>query len=294
MALKTFQELIDFAKSKVGTPYVYGAKGNITSLTQIKSLRKMYGNSMVPLNDDKKAGKVCVDCSGLISWLTGTIRNSTGYKNTATEVVAISKRTNAHIGWAVWMQGHIGIYLGNDQYVAADGSAYGVRIAKLSQNRFTHLLKLSDIDYTIKETNQNVNITYQVKTQKHGWLSPVKNLEDYAGWENSPITAIAIEVDKGRIEYQVHLKGQPKDKWLPKVTGYNINDVVNGYAGDGKTAIDCIKAYYYTPDDIRPYKEVAYSVNDYSYQHDTNTDKGQDGYAGAYGVTMTKLRMQVK
>ena len=45
------------------------------------------------------------------------------------------------------MNGHIGVYLGNDTYIAADGSAYGVRIAKLSQNRFTHLLKLCDIDY---------------------------------------------------------------------------------------------------------------------------------------------------
>ena len=144
---KTAQGLIEFAKSKVGTPYVYGAKGTVMSLEQIRELRRMYGSNCVWYSDDNKAGKVCVDCSGLISWYTGIVRGSGQYKSTAVEVIPISHRTNNHIGWAVWMNGHIGVYLGNDTYIAADGSAYGVRIAKLSQNRFTHLLKLCDIDY---------------------------------------------------------------------------------------------------------------------------------------------------
>lgn len=144
---KTAAGLIAFAKSKIGTPYVYGAKGTVMSLAKIQALRKMYGSNCVWKSDDKKAGRVCVDCSGLISWYTGIVRGSGQYKSTAVEVIQISKRSDAHIGWAVWMNGHIGIYLGNDQYIAADGSAYGVRIANLSQNGFTHLLKLCDIDY---------------------------------------------------------------------------------------------------------------------------------------------------
>lgn len=144
---KTAAGLIAFAKSKIGTPYVYGAKGTVMSLAKIQALRKMYGSNCVWESDDKKAGRVCVDCSGLISWYTGIVRGSGQYKSTAVEVIPISKRSDAHIGWAVWMNGHIGIYLGNDQYIAADGSAYGVRIANLSQNGFTHLLKLCDIDY---------------------------------------------------------------------------------------------------------------------------------------------------
>ena len=37
------------------------------------------------------------------------------------------------------------------------------------------------------------------------------------------------------------------------VTGCNINDAVNGYAGNG-LEIDAVEVYYYTPDSIRPYK----------------------------------------
>ena len=59
-----------------------------------------------------------------------------------------------------------------------------------------------------ESTSNEVNVYYRVKTQKHGWLKEVKNLEDYAGWENSPITGLAIRVDKGSIKYRVHIKGQ--------------------------------------------------------------------------------------
>lgn len=142
---------------------------------------------------------------------------------------------------------------------------------------------------TVKPSNV-VNVYYRVRTQKHGWLSEVKNLEDYAGWENSPITDVAIRVDKGSIWYQVHIKG---GKWLPKVTGYNINDSKNGYAGNGKP-IDAIRIYYNTPSDIRPYKKAKYRVNNYPWQYDNETTKGQDGYAGAYGVNVTKLEIIIE
>ena len=39
--------------------------------------------------------------------------------------------------------------------------------------------------------NTIVNVYYRVKTQKHGWLPEVKNLEDYAGDGKNPIKAIA-------------------------------------------------------------------------------------------------------
>ena len=140
-------------------------------------------------------------------------------------------------------------------------------------------------------TSKEVNVYYCAKTKKHGWLPEVKNLEDYAGWENSPITGIAIKVDKGSIKYRVHIKG---GSWLPYVTGYNINDIKNGYAGDGEREIDAIEVYYYTPNDIRPYKKAKYKVNNYPYQYDDEKVNGQDGYAGVFGVTATKFQIIIE
>lgn len=140
-------------------------------------------------------------------------------------------------------------------------------------------------------SNKKVNVYYKVKTQKHGWLPEVKNLEDYAGWEDSPITGVAIKVDKGSIKYRVHIKGKG---WLPYVTGYNINDIINGFAGDGENVIDAIEVYYSTPDSIRPYKKAKYKVNSYDWQYDNEKGNGQDGYAGAFGVNATKFQIVIE
>ena len=301
---KTAQGLIEFAKSKVGTPYVYGAKGTVLSLEQIRQLRRTYGSNCVWYSDDSKAGQVCVDCSGLISWYTGIIRGSGQYKSTAVEVVPISQRTNNHIGWAVWMNGHIGIYLGNDTYIAADGSAYGVRIANLSQNRFTHLLKLCDIDYgegtkqpvTEKPQasgghyNVPVNFTYAVRVEG-GTIYPfVRNLQDFAGVQGRKITDIAIKCDVGSVSYRVHVLGRG---WLPFVSGCNWSDGNNGYAGNGRV-IDAVQVIYHPP--VGSWQKAQYRISPvkrgyYSWQYNDETTGGQDGYAGAFGIPMDRFQL---
>ena len=136
----------------------------------------------------------------------------------------------------------------------------------------------------------SVNVYYRVRTQKDGWLPVVKNLEDYAGYQNSPITDVAIKVDKGEIKYRVHIKG---GSWLPYVTGYDIGDTKNGYAGNGKI-IDAIEVYYYTPKDIRPFKKAKYKVNNYPYQYDNERSSNMDGYAGVFGINITKFQIIIE
>ena len=135
-----------------------------------------------------------------------------------------------------------------------------------------------------------VNVYYKVKTQKHGWLPEVKNLEDYAGWENSPITGLAIRVDKGSIKYRVTTVSGKQLGWI---TGYNINDYIKGWAGNGE-AIALVEVYYYTPNNIRPYKKAKYKVNNYDWQYDNEKINGQDGYAGVMGVPATKFQIVIE
>lgn len=178
-------------------------------------------------------------------------------------------------------------------YMGNTGNSFGGHL------HFEVMKNNSQIDPTIYLENDlpsasvgsDVNVFYRVKTKKHGWLPEVKNLDDYAGWEDSPITGLAIRVDKGSIKYRVHLKG---NGWLPYVTGYNISDLSNGFAGDGESIIDAIEVYYYTPADIRPYKKAKYKVNDYPYQYDNEKNNGQDGYAGEMGVPVTKFQIIIE
>ncbi len=135
-----------------------------------------------------------------------------------------------------------------------------------------------------------INAYYRVRTQAHGWLPEGKNNDDFAGFQGSPITDVAIRVDKGSVKYRVHVLGEG---WLPYVTGCDINDYQNGFAGEGKV-IDAIEIYFFTPDDIRPCQKAMYSANGYAWQYDNEKGNGQDGYAGLLGVPITELRLCVK
>ena len=160
------------------------------------------------------------------------------------------------------------------------------RTLDMGWDRFLNMIKAKLED---KPTSNEVNVYYRVKTQKHGWLTEVKNLEDYAGWENSPITGLAIRVDKGSIKYRVTtISG----KTLGWITGYDINDYISGWAGNGEP-IALVEAYYFTPSNVRPYQYAYYKVNDYPYQKDLIKGNGFDGFGGVKGVPMTKFQMYI-
>lgn len=151
MSKMTSAELVDFCRSKIGIPYVYGAKGMILTEANYNYLKNRYGK-LVWDSDRAKIGKVCVDCSGLISWACRVQLGSSQWmerakaKNTMYPIDTIK---DAPIGALVWMAGHIGVYSGmkngKPYYIAADGSAYGVREVPLSKNRFTHWLLVKEI-----------------------------------------------------------------------------------------------------------------------------------------------------
>lgn len=140
-----------------------------------------------------------------------------------------------------------------------------------------------------------INFKYRVKTAQDGWLPEVVNLADYAGIPGHAITDIAIGVDRGSLWYQVHVKG---GGWLPAVTGYDINDYNNGYAGNGKV-IDAVRVYYNTPADYASkygYQKAQYRVSPlngsyWPWQYDNETGGGQDGYAGAFGYALDKFQL---
>jgi hypothetical protein len=86
------------------------------------------------------------------------------------------------------------------------------------------------------------NIYYRVHLKGNKWLPEVKNREDYAGICGLKIDGLAMRTDTGKkIKYAVHLKS--KNRWLPFVTGYNVNDKENGYAGILGQEIDGIRIY---------------------------------------------------
>lgn len=156
----TGKELVAFARSKIGTPYIYGCKGEKLTREKFEYLQKTYGKNYVWESDAKKIGQVCVDCSGLVSWQTKVMRGSAQWYEKATQRHPISTIDKAPVGALVFMKGHIGIFSGVKNgvpyYIAADGSAYGVREVPLSYNKFTHWLLAEDVFDYEKEDDEVV------------------------------------------------------------------------------------------------------------------------------------------
>lgn len=108
------EKIIEAAKSKQGCAYVYGAAGPNT-----------------------------FDCSGLTQWCYKQVgidlpHNTEMQKNAATKVVPVSQ---ARVGDILWKQGHVGLYMGNNQYIHAPHTGDVVRIANNASGYFTYALQ---------------------------------------------------------------------------------------------------------------------------------------------------------
>ena len=176
-------------------------------------------------------------------------------------------------------------------------SAIGGKVSTSSNSSSSTTSKPSTSTSSSTSSKKPV-ITFKYRVKAGGkWYSEVHNLNDYAGVEGKAITDIAIGVDKGSVKYQVHIKG---GSWLPYVTGYNISDKNNGYAGNGEP-IDAIRVYYNTPADYAKkygYQKAQYRVsplngNYYGWQYDdeVNKSKGLDGYSGVFGKEIDKFQI---
>lgn len=158
MPKMTGAELVAFCRSKIGTPYIYGAKGEKVTQDDFDTLKSLYGGKVWD-SDAKKIGKVCVDCSGLITWACNVPLSSAGWNAEASAKKPISTIRTAPVGALVWRAGHIGVYSGikngEPHYIAADGSQYGVREVPVSKNTFTHWLLVEDV-FTYEEVDEVV------------------------------------------------------------------------------------------------------------------------------------------
>lgn len=120
-------------------------------------------------------------------------------------------------------------------------------------------------------------LTYRVYADGK-WYSEVKGLSNIAGRSKQAISAIALKVSKGNIRYRVHLLN---GDWLPWVTGYNISDSKNGYAGIKGKVIDGLQVEFEGVGDYKAtYRVRKQGAGFWDWQHNTEKNSEQDGYAG--------------
>lgn len=169
---------------------------------------------------------------------------------------------------------------------------------KLWREQFLNKLDTSSETSEQEKTNADVKPTIEYCVFAGGeWLPTVKGLSDFAGIAGEAISGIAIKVSKGKVKYRVHAKG---GKWLNWVTGFNLEDDVNGYAGILGVEIDAVQVYYTTPKDVKSahgscykatYRVSSLSENYYDWQYDDEKDSKQDGYAGSFGKAIDRVQI---
>ena len=151
---------------KNGWGYVYGGYGQICTEQYLDQQASLFpgnneaGGEMRTVGE-KWLGKRVVDCIGLIksyAWYNADSDQITVGSNGFTDCGANTIRNNVKEGGAistmpdipglaVWMDGHIGVYVGNGEVIEAQGTAYGVVKTQLKNRGWTKWMKIPNIKY---------------------------------------------------------------------------------------------------------------------------------------------------
>ncbi len=302
----TAKGLLKYCKDAVknNVQYVYGCKMEILTASKYQMLRNMYGPSMVMNMDKAKIGRMCCDCSGLISSYTGILRNSAHYYDLATERATIRQlkaNWQKYVGWGIWMRGHIGIVSDTEgYYYAMDGSDRNAAHLPIETWDWKYVIKLSDIKYgsgeftviqnpTLNPVKSDVNVYYQVYANSK-WYGEVENCSStassggFAGVERKPVHCIMARLSRGKIKSRVHITGGDWSDW---VDGYDSSDPDNGYAGKGDKEIDGVQ---FCLEGLEGY-DVYYRVSTTASTDYLPWVKNTEDYAGVYGRQIDKVQI---
>ncbi len=164
--LKNNLDLVKFAQYALNDKwgYVYGTYGQILDQPLLDSREQAYPDEVTPYLDfihKNWVGGHVTDCAGLIKgycWLepdSGIIRYNTNhipdlcaddiYKSAA-EKGEINTMPNTP-GLAVWMDGHIGVYIGNGNVIEAMTTTRGVVQTQLQGRGWKAWLKVPNLTY---------------------------------------------------------------------------------------------------------------------------------------------------
>lgn len=183
----TGNKLAAFAKTKLGVPYVYGAKGADGKLTQgkVDMLARLYPNIftstyLAKIKNKHLVGKVCCDCSGLISWYTGKVLGSSQLYSSASKRLPMSQIKQFPKGTVLWRSGHVAVYIGLDSSgrpvcIEEKGIDYGcVRTVITNPNSWSNGLLFKWMKY---EDTPASKVPSGTAKGKNPYTEPTKNIK---------------------------------------------------------------------------------------------------------------------
>ena len=193
-AMKTGKGMVEYTRSKLGTPYFYGAKFSDGPLTESKmaTMRRMYPKVVTDsyikkARLRKQVGVQNVDCSGLIAGYREKSLGSSQLYSSAYTRLPISKIKDFAPGTVLWKSGHVGVYIGIVNGIPmcreAKGIDYGTIESKVSDTSWKYGLTFLDLDYTF-EVNLSPEATWKGTNPYEEPINTVKfgNKGDRVKW----------------------------------------------------------------------------------------------------------------
>ena len=149
---------------EAGWGYIYGTYGNVLTENLLQDRAAAFGSEVTDYMDfirQNWIGKRTADCVGLIKgygWYDAESGEIKVGSNGMMDVGANAMFSNATMkgtidtipevpGLAVWVDGHIGIYIGNGEVIEAMNTLRGVTRTKLAGREWTHWLQIPYISY---------------------------------------------------------------------------------------------------------------------------------------------------
>lgn len=137
-----YEEVLAIMKKQVGTPYIYGGSGEEITTQSLESLKKRFPSNANrgDYNIDSKyinSGYRAFDCSGLMQWgfrQAGINIGRSTYDqiNNGVEVSASSAKPGDLLFFKDL--GHVGMYIGNNQWIESPKPGVNVRITNVPWN----------------------------------------------------------------------------------------------------------------------------------------------------------------
>ncbi|MGL5616524.1 MAG: SH3 domain-containing protein [Sarcina sp.] len=141
-----YDTVLNEMKNHLGTPYVYGGAGEIISDSLIASLQKKFPGQQYSVSAQYKNGNYrAFDCSGLMQWgfkKAGITLGRTTYDQVKAGV-GVSK-SNIKPGDLVFYSdlNHVGMYVGNDQWIEAPRTGSPVRITEIPWSKIGQIRRV--------------------------------------------------------------------------------------------------------------------------------------------------------
>jgi len=182
MAKKTSSGLVNYAIKQIGRPYWYGTFGQNATESLYSQKKKQYPSLYTANDFSNQFGKKVHDCIGLIKgyiWCDNANDKTPKYQSNGCpdvneEMMYVAATKKGEIssmpdvaGVCVFMPGHVGVYIGNDEVVEARGHSYGVIKTDLKDRGWTRWCYCPYIEYDTEKKEKKEKKNY-VKVKTNG------------------------------------------------------------------------------------------------------------------------------